>query len=82
MLLELLENSASAHSVALLAETTDGIKLYIASLPHVTQQERLEGLGGRVLSKSQVRGLYTLTVVQLPAFDIVQAESALLQAFA
>jgi nanoRNase/pAp phosphatase (c-di-AMP/oligoRNAs hydrolase) len=82
VLMELLENSASAHSVALLAETTDGIKLFIASLPHVTQQERLESLGGRVLSRTQVRGLYTLTVLQLPAFDIVQAENALLQAFA
>ncbi len=82
VLLELLENSATAHSVCVLSESDDGIRVYLASLPHVLHDDLTPALGGRVLSRRQVRSLYTLSVVQLSTFDIMEAETRLLQAFA
>jgi nanoRNase/pAp phosphatase (c-di-AMP/oligoRNAs hydrolase) len=78
VLLELLDNSASAHTIALLAESEDGVRVYIATMPHIQQQLLLDAIGGRILAKRQVKGLYALAIIQLAVTDVQQAEQALL----
>lgn len=70
VLSELLDNSANAHSVVVASETPEGVRVYLASLPHVQQQPVIEALGGRVFYKRVLKGLYVLQVVQLSSHDL------------
>jgi len=80
VLLELLDNSANAHSVAIASESPDGVRVYLASLPHVQQQAAMEALGGRVLHTRKLKGLYVLQIIQLSTRDVSQVLSQLIQA--
>ncbi len=82
VLQEMLDSSTGAHTIALLAEHADGVRLVTAALPHVSLVSVFEALGATTLSSATVRGLYTKTVLMLPMADVTLAERELLKAFA
>lgn len=81
VLQELLDNSTGAQVIALLAETSSGVVLSLASMPHVPLTNLLESLGGTIISKATMRNLYTQHTIRLSLSDISQAEQQLLKTF-